>query len=173
VKAQESVYNIPQHLLVEGLTFAKFKAEVSEDSPLWSMLEDYKKKSKTSNLFCERKPRNRDNPTVCKNASDVLKCVKSQVSFCIEATQLVFGRKTSIGDEGAKAIGSALQGNTTLTILYLYSNSIGDEGAKAIGFALQGNTTLTYLDLRKNRLSSTSMDVIKLHWRNRNANLSL
>lgn len=57
VKAQETIYNIPQYLLVEGLTFAKFKAEVSVDSPLWNMLEDYKKKSKTSNLFCERKPK--------------------------------------------------------------------------------------------------------------------
>ena len=52
-----------------------------------------------------------------------------------------------IGDQGATALGVALQHNSTLAALTLFDNNIGEEGAKALGVALQYNTALQHLNL--------------------------
>lgn len=52
-----------------------------------------------------------------------------------------------IGPLGAKALGHALQQNTSLVKLYLGGNAIGLEGAVCISDALQVNTTLKSLYL--------------------------
>ena len=53
-------------------------------------------------------------------------------------------------DEGAKAIGKALEVKSTLTYLYLEVDDIGAEGAKAIGKALEMNSTWTDVNLCRN-----------------------
>ena len=58
----------------------------------------------------------------------------------------------SVEDQGAKALGRALQKNTELTSLNLDGNSIANEGAKALAKALQTNSALISLNLHDNRV---------------------
>ena len=51
---------------------------------------------------------------------------------------------------------TAVQTNTTLTSLNLWSNDIGDAGVTALATALQTNTTLTSLDLKRNRIGDAA-----------------
>ncbi|EQB77572.1 protein NLRC3 [Camelus ferus] len=61
-------------------------------------------------------------------------------------------QENAIGDEGASAVASALKANTALTALYLQVASIGALGAQALGEALAVNRTLEILDLRGNAI---------------------
>eukprot|EP01022_Parablepharisma_sp_SALTPOND_P022336 TRINITY_DN450_c0_g1_i6.p4 TRINITY_DN450_c0_g1~~TRINITY_DN450_c0_g1_i6.p4 ORF type:complete len:114 (-),score=7.41 TRINITY_DN450_c0_g1_i6:213-554(-) len=72
------------------------------------------------------------------------------------AVLLLFIGYNTIGYEGAKEIGFALQKNNTLTklnlsmavlLLFIGENKIGDEGAKGIGVGLQQNNALIKLSL--------------------------
>ena len=58
-----------------------------------------------------------------------------------------------IGNNGAKALGAALNVNGSLTSLDLNSNSIGKEGALAIASALEVHRSLMTLDLSWNQIS--------------------
>jgi Ran GTPase-activating protein (RanGAP) involved in mRNA processing and transport len=52
-----------------------------------------------------------------------------------------------IGDDGAQALATALEHNTTLNILSLWNNKIGSTGAQALAQALAQNDTLSLLYL--------------------------
>ena len=85
------------------------------------------------------------------------------VAFLIRFLIISFIDGNGIDDEGAKAIGTALINNYTLTnlnlcmffcfillitsLLFIDNNKIGAEGAKAIGTALINNYVLTNLGL--------------------------
>ena len=58
-----------------------------------------------------------------------------------------------ISDEGATALAEAMKGNTTMQTLYLSFNQISDKGATALAKAMKGNTTLQKLDLGSNQIS--------------------
>jgi hypothetical protein len=83
----------------------------------------------------------------------------------------------SIGSVGGKAIGAALQRNTTLTSIDLrcmywrvfvldilmfgdVGTSIGDDGAKAIAEVLESNTTFTSIDL----FGTTLLELLFVVW---------
>eukprot|EP00808_Paulinella_micropora_P009962 g29212.t1 len=61
-------------------------------------------------------------------------------------------RSNNIGDDGAKAIGEALEANNSIRSIDLRSNIIGDEGAKAIVLALQANQVLQTLIIAGNNI---------------------
>jgi len=63
-----------------------------------------------------------------------------------------------IGEEGAKALASALRVNGVLKTLNLYGNNIRDEGAAAIAEALRVNGVLNNIDLRYNDLGDEGND---------------
>ena len=52
--------------------------------------------------------------------------------------------------------------NTTLTQLELYDNSIGDDGARALATALERNTTLTQLNLGRNSIGDDGKAAIRV-----------
>jgi len=61
-----------------------------------------------------------------------------------------------IGDEGLQALARVLPGNLFLQFLNLYNNEIGPEGAAALGTLLQENSTaLLELHLGRNRVDGT------------------
>ena len=66
----------------------------------------------------------------------------------------------SIGADGATALAAALKTNTWLTSLELESNRIGDEGANALAAALKTNTSLTLLNLGGNRIGDETNSTI-------------
>ncbi len=74
-------------------------------------------------------------------------------------TYLELGRNL-IDSEGAAALATALENNTSLTSLNLYGNNIGPEGAKAIAIALEKNTSLTSLYLSYNNIGSEGAEVL-------------
>ena len=57
-----------------------------------------------------------------------------------------------IGDEGASAIGHALESNTTLVLLGIGGNKIGVQGALTIGECLACNSSLITLNLSENSI---------------------
>src|SRR5690606_14258153 len=57
-------------------------------------------------------------------------------------------------------IGQGLQGNNSLTHLYLNNNQIGDIGASVIGQGLQGNNSLRYLYLNNNQISFETVTIL-------------
>jgi SAM-dependent methyltransferase len=65
-----------------------------------------------------------------------------------------------IGDLGARAIGKALTGNTSLKELWLFNNQIGDAGAQALGDALRTNMSLVTLCLNGNFVGSVGATAI-------------
>ena len=81
--------------------------------------------------------------------------VESVVKICCVLPESVTSldlRGNSIGVEGGKWIGKALEQNKSLTSLNLSCNSIGVEGGKWIGKALEQNNSLTSLDLSINQI---------------------
>ena len=68
----------------------------------------------------------------------------------------------TIGAEGATALGLTLRHNATLTKLVLGFNNIGDGGATALGLALQLNTTLTDLNLGENNIGDEGAGALGL-----------
>ncbi|EOD30779.1 hypothetical protein EMIHUDRAFT_113049 [Emiliania huxleyi CCMP1516] len=66
----------------------------------------------------------------------------------------------NIGDESAKAIGSALAVNNVLKSLSLPFNRISAAGAAAIAEALRGNEVLTSLDVGDNKIGPTGATAI-------------
>jgi Ran GTPase-activating protein (RanGAP) involved in mRNA processing and transport len=62
---------------------------------------------------------------------------------------------SGIGDSGAVALASSLEGNMTLKVLDLRGNSIGDEGVVALARSLKKKSALTELHLNENDISST------------------
>eukprot|EP00808_Paulinella_micropora_P022812 g78450.t1 len=67
-----------------------------------------------------------------------------------KTTNIDLSRK-NYGDLDAIIIASLLKVNNSIRSIDLNDNHIGDEGVKAIGLALQNNTTLTTLDGVKNK----------------------
>ena len=65
-----------------------------------------------------------------------------------------------IGDEGAIAIGKALEVNKVVRSLTLGSNNIGDRGAFAIGKALEVNKVLWYLNLTNNNIGRAAKGIL-------------
>ena len=68
--------------------------------------------------------------------------------------------ENQIGNEGAEALGVALQINHTLQSLDLNRNEIGAVGAQALGAALQVNHTLQSLDLNRNQIDTVSAQAL-------------
>eukprot|EP01062_Namystynia_karyoxenos_P054655 TRINITY_DN450_c0_g3_i1.p1 TRINITY_DN450_c0_g3~~TRINITY_DN450_c0_g3_i1.p1 ORF type:complete len:791 (+),score=322.18 TRINITY_DN450_c0_g3_i1:96-2468(+) len=64
--------------------------------------------------------------------------------------------KCEISDDGAVAIGDALDGQTTLTKVELTDNHMGDRGTIALANALRKNRTLRALDLGNNKLGDAA-----------------
>eukprot|EP00808_Paulinella_micropora_P000941 g76882.t1 len=84
-------------------------------------------------------------------------CSASKANNSIRSIDL---RNNGIGDEGAKAIGLALQVNKTLQRLSLRRNNIGADGAKAIGKALEENKTVIELRMGANKMGPAGAEAI-------------
>ena len=78
-----------------------------------------------------------------------------------------------IGDDGAKALATALKNNTSLTSLNLLGNRIGDDGAKALATALETNTSLTSLELGFNRIGADGATALATALKNNTSLTSL
>jgi Ran GTPase-activating protein (RanGAP) involved in mRNA processing and transport len=68
--------------------------------------------------------------------------------------------KTMLGVQGATAIASLLNHNTSLKELNLSSNNLGTRGVKIIAPALQSNRSLESLNLSSNKINSKGGNVI-------------
>ena len=64
--------------------------------------------------------------------------------------------RNGIGDAGAIALAEGLEANSTLEDLYLSCNDIGDTGASAIADAIEANRTLKELSLVGNQINETT-----------------
>ena len=88
--------------------------------------------------------------------------------------QVLWLNNSSIGDEGAVALGEALCANASLTSINLYRNKISQEGAGALASALKvkskygrvsrvsSATTVSEIALRATRLARHALRAIRL-----------
>jgi Ran GTPase-activating protein (RanGAP) involved in mRNA processing and transport len=75
--------------------------------------------------------------------------------------------------DGGIAFAEALKSNTNLVDLNLEKCSLGDEGAEAVGKALQINKTLRFLYLSDIGLSEDMKKRLRFSWGDRDGSLSL
>jgi hypothetical protein len=65
-----------------------------------------------------------------------------------------------ITDEGARALAKMLVTNTSVVMLSVNYNEIGNEGARALANALVTNTSLTTLSVHTNRIDADGADAL-------------
>ena len=65
-----------------------------------------------------------------------------------------------IGDEGAQALGAALQVNQSIQLLNLERNKIGTASAQALGDALQVNQSIQKLELSHNKIGAAGAQAL-------------
>jgi len=78
----------------------------------------------------------------------------------LRSLQYLYLQNTECGNEGARALGIALQNNHWLLTLNLGNNNIGDEGAEALAEGLSQNNTLRDLNVNCNRIGNIGLDAL-------------